>query len=121
MTVASTVDLICPPEIGEQRIKLNLKHPDSKILAHIAFPVTIDWSRTLPVGLSLPLEVIVQGPVAGQRERRLYRTTIPDLIMVTPKSGGRHLLLVRELYHNRWQGQLFFDAEGDAPSLGETR
>jgi hypothetical protein len=64
---------------------------------------------------------VFQGPLAGQRQRRLFEHALPSSVLLTPRSGGRHFILIRELHHNRWQGRLFIDVAGDDVQQSEDR
>lgn len=114
------IDEICPPDVGEEKLGLQLDS-DESLFAHIPFQVNIDYSNTLPAGTTLPIEVVIQGPTAGQRSRRLFTRSRPSSVVLTPTTGGRHFILVRELFHNRWQGQLFVDVEGEDLQVSEDR
>lgn len=119
--MTARIDEICPPEVGEMRLKLTLDSPDAQLLAHVPFQVNVDYSGALPEGVNLPLELVLQGPNAGQRKRRLFQRSRPSTLLLTPDSGGRHFILLRELFHNRWQGQLFVDVVGEDLQTSEDR
>lgn len=118
--MSARIDEINPPMVGEQRITLKLAVGARQLLAHVPFQVEVNYERTMPEGVTLPLELVVQGPKVGQFYRRLFTRSKPSTLLVTPRSGGRHLILFRELFHNRWQGQLFVDVEGeDLQQIGD--
>lgn len=118
--MSARIDEIVPPSVGEERIRLQLAVNSGQLLAHVPFQIDVDYSRSLPEGITLPLELIVQGPNAGQYERRLFTRARPSSLLVTPRSGGRHFILLRELFHMHWQGQLFVDVEGeDLQQIGD--
>lgn len=109
----ATVDEISPATIGEDKIGLALEDPLVTIQTFTPFGVSIDYSATLPEGLRLPLELIVSGPKAGQLDRRVFRDALPSSVTIKPTVRGRHSILFREMYHNRWQGRLTVEVEGE--------
>jgi len=121
MATTSKIDEICPSNVAAEKIVLSLADIDVTPTAHVAFEIAVDYSGAGTVGISLPIELVFQGPIAGQRQRRIFERALPSNILLTPSSGGRHFILVRELYHNRWQGQLFVDVEGEDVQQSEDR
>jgi hypothetical protein len=121
MTTSASIDELCPADVGEKRIVLSLDVIDSKPLAHVPFAVNVDYSKAGTAGIVMPIELVFQGPLAGQRYQRVFSRTLPSSLLLTPRSSGRHLVLLRELFHNRWQGQLFVDVEGEDTQQSEDR
>jgi len=121
MTTSARIDEICPNDVGAEKIVLSLDVLDVKPLAHVPFAVNVDYSSAGAIGITMPIELVFQGPIAGQRFVRLFNRSLPSSLLLTPKSGGRHLVLLRELFHNRWQGQLFVDVEGEDIQQSEDR
>lgn len=119
--MTARIDEINPINVGEQRITLQLSNPDAQLLAFVPFQIDVDYSRTAPEGIEFPLELVFRGPRAGQFSRRLFSRSAPSGLVLTPTSGGTHFILFRELYHNRWQGQLFVDVVGEDLQLSEDR
>lgn len=119
--MTARIDEICPPDVGAMKLKLTLDNPDAELLAHVPFQVNVDYSGAGQVGVALPLELVLQGPIAGQRKRRLFTRSRPSNLLLTPDTGGRHFILLRELFHNRWQGQLFVDVQGEDLQVSEDR
>lgn len=119
--MTARIDEICPSTVGLQKIVLQLSETDVQLLAHVPFQVDVDYSGADPEGISLPLELVMQGPIAGQRIRRLFTHSKPSRLLLTPITGGRHFILLRERFHNRWQGQLYIDVLGEDLQLSEDR
>jgi hypothetical protein len=117
--MTSKIDEICPPDVGAEKIGLQLTEPDVKLLAHVPFQISIDYSKALPVGVSLPIEVTIFGPEPGLVTRDVYKRALPSTLLLKPFSGGPHFILVREMFHNKWQGRLTVDVEGEVPSSFE--
>jgi|WetSurMetagenome_2_1015567.scaffolds.fasta_scaffold527307_1 hypothetical protein len=109
----SSVDEICPSYYGEDRLSLSLV-TTGKLQAFSPVLVSVDYSSASPEGVSLPLEMIVQGPSPQSYIRRVF-SSAPTSIAFTPKEGGSHLVMLREYAHNRWWGRLVLDIDG--PSL----
>jgi hypothetical protein len=111
--MTTRIDEISPPYIGEDKLVLTLADPSLHLLAFQPFQVNIDYSATMPEGTALPMELVLQGPKAEQHKRRLFRRARPSSVILVPENRGRHFILFRELGHNRWQGRLEVDVEGD--------
>lgn len=121
VTASARIDELCPTDVGASKITMSLDVLDVTPLAHVPFQVNVDYSGAGSVGISLPLELVFQGPIAGQRVRRLFTRSAPSSLLLTPSSGGRYFILLRELFHNRWQGQLFVDVQGEDMQQSEDR
>lgn len=119
--MTARIDAINPPFVGEQRITLELSNPEAQLLAFVPFQINVDYSLANPEGVEFPLELVFRGPRAGQYSRRLFERSTPSGLVLTPTSGGTHFILFRELFHNRWQGQLFVDVEGEDLQISEDR
>lgn len=115
------IDEISPPYVGEDKLILSLNDPATALLSHVPFQVNIDYSAALPGGVKLPLELVFQGPDAGQLQRRVFERTLPESLLLVPRARGQHFILLRELFHNRWQGRLLVDVQGDDLNTGATR
>ena len=118
--MSARLDLISPATVGEDRIVVTLTDADRRPTANISFAVELDYSACLPSGASPPIEVVFQGPDTSIRERRIFRV-LPSTVVLTPRAGGPHLILVKELHHNEWQGRLVVDVVGDSLTTGARR
>lgn len=98
---------------GEEVLKISFADPLVKARALTALELAIDYAGADPRGIVRPLEFRVTGPSAGSFERRFYRRTTPTSIFWTPREGGRHLVTIREVAHNRWWGRLVVVVAGD--------
>jgi len=107
----SALDEICPLYYGEDRIDLSLTS-SAKPLAFQQVTIGVSYTRTLPQGVVLPLEMIVQGPSAQSYLRRVYSRAKPTVLLFSPKEGGSHLVLLREYGHNKWHGALIIYVDG---------
>jgi hypothetical protein len=110
----ATVDDIAPSYVGEDRIAVTLD-PNSQTQALKPVQVNFDYSAAEPDGVVLPLELILQ-PAFGRGDgfqRRIFRTYRPITAVFTPIAEGDWLVVLREVGHNRWQGRLVVNVDGD--------
>jgi hypothetical protein len=113
MPAPSLIEEICPEYIGEERITLSLD-PSISPRAFQSLLLEIDYSLCDPEGGAvLPLELLVQGPSPSSFRRRVITRSRPAEIVVTPREGGRHLVVLREMAHNRFHGKIAFDVAGE--------
>lgn len=109
----SILDEIAPPYIGEDRIAVTLA-PKMVPAAFQPFTVLVDYSACdQDGGIVLPLEILLRAPSPGNSLIRRVTTTAPETLLFTPREGGLHLVLVRELYHNRWWGRIRVSVAGE--------
>lgn len=110
----SQIDSVCSPYIGEDRIRLSL---DPSVTAPIralsSVDILVDYARTMPVGLALPLVMTITAPSWSGYVRRVFRYMQPSTISFQPKEAGRHLVRIFEPAHNRWFGVLNVDVAGE--------
>ena len=109
----SFIDEISPREYGEDRLVLSLRDPNAALAAFTPILIAVDYDRTLPDGVSLPLEFTVTAPTAGNSTRLVFRHFKPTALAFTPKEGGQHLVRLAECYHARWWGALVLEIAGD--------
>ncbi len=107
------LDDLSPSYVGEDRLDVRLDASQETVRALQPTLFTVDYSRALPEGVMLPLVLEVQGPSAGSYQRRIY-TRVPKSVVVTFREGGAHLVILKEVAHNRWHGKLRVQVEGDA-------
>src|SRR5262249_34987198 len=109
----SLLDELCPDYVGERRFVLALSEDASPARAFAAIELTVDYSATLPQGVVLPLEFTIVSPSPSNFVRRFFRRTSPSNISFIPKEGGRHVVRIAEVGHNRWWGALTIDVVGE--------
>lgn len=109
----SFLDEISPREVGEDRLRLQLTSPNQLLRAFEPILINVDYSRALPEGVVLPLELTVTAPSEVNSVRVVYPRFIPQQVAFTPREGGSHLVRVAELYHNQWWGKLVLEIAGD--------
>lgn len=111
---------ISPEYVGEDRIVVSLVTVSPIALSPVI--LEIDYEQAGDEGVILPIEVIVQPPsIDGSGySRRVFRHSTPQGFVWTPITTGPHLVLVREVGHNRWQGRLVVQVAGDTGHKIET-
>jgi len=109
----SVIDEVSPIEYGEARITLTLDSGTPTPQAFDEVLVNVDYSRTLPEGIVLPLEMTISGPSgAAVFKRTVFTRIAPTQLAFLPSEGGSHLVRLAEQNHNRWHGELVVDVEG---------
>ena len=110
-------DMISPAYVGEDRLGVEV---DSLTRPYALQPLTVnfDYSQADPVGVRLPIEVVVQPPTTDGSGylRRVFRRVVPPSFTFVPIAAGPHLILIREVGHNRWLGRLVVSVVGDRMS-----
>lgn len=109
----STLDNVSPSGLGQKVIALTVLEGEAPTVAH-AVDVAVDYSAAAPAGVSLPVELVVQGPTEAGYYRHIYRRVLPAQLTFFPVVGGPHLVRLRELAHNRYFGSLQVDVAGDS-------
>lgn len=112
------IDDISPSYAGEDRLVLALDSDSLEPAAGAAVNITVDYSACDPEGTQLPLQLVVSGPVPGLYKRRLIRRTRPTRVSFFPVAGGEYLVLLGEVFHNRWHGTLVVQVAGDQLRAG---
>ncbi len=104
---------VCPAYVGASNIVLALKKPLAVVLAHRPTLITVELQdEALVSGLVLPLELQIIAPSPANFRRHFYTRSVPQQFAFTPREGGRHLLQLREVAHNRWCGSILVVAVG---------
>lgn len=104
---------LSPSYMREKRIDVTVAASTPIPRAFQAILLEVSYTRTMPDGVMLPLVLEVQGPSAASYQRREFASTLPSAIVVVPREGGRHLIVLREAAHNRWWGSVELDVEGE--------
>lgn len=114
------LDELSPPYIREKRIDLSLGADSELPAAMRSVLLDVNYDRTFPEGVVLPLLLEIQGPSPASYQRRVFRRVAPQSILFTPREGGPHAVILREVCHNRWWGSLRFDVSGERLSVGQS-
>lgn len=121
MATLNNIDLISPTFIGEDTFTVAFGDPDAPKVANQPIEIVVDYDEAGQDGIVLPLELIVQprtfgGDGAGY-QRKVYRRTAPETLWLIFPWAGQYLILLREMYHNEWQGRFMAEIEGDGFQL----
>lgn len=106
----ANLDDISPRYIGEAKFTLTAATDRPRAGAPVI--VDIDYGSDAR-GIELPLECVVQGTADGSYWRQMFDLFAPPSVAFTPIEGGPHVVMVRELGHNRWWGRLEIDVAGE--------
>lgn len=107
------IDELSPSYLREKRISLSLDASNETPSAFHSIMIAVDYEKTLPEGIQLPLIVEIQGPSSNSYERRVISRTAPTAIIFRPSEGGAHHVTMREAAHNRWWGSIVIDVAGE--------
>jgi hypothetical protein len=116
MTLAN-LDQLSPRYLGEDRIGLELAAGQSPIAGR-AVSILVDYAALAPYGAELPLEMIVQASAPESYQRRVFSRLQPSALTFVPREGGTHSVVLRELGHNKWWGQLRVAVKGELLEAG---
>jgi hypothetical protein len=111
------IDILSPRTIGAENISIQLDPSSEPLLTYKPVTLMIDYSACLPAGISLPLELIVQPAKTNSLNSgfisALFRRSAPSSYTFIPQTAGQHLIRLREIAHNRYQGRLTIVVGGD--------
>jgi hypothetical protein len=118
------IDSISPIYVGSDKIVVTLDENSSR-LAFSPVTVNFDYSAALPADIVLPLEVVVQpafspGGDGGGFRSKTFRKNRPTSYTFNPPAAGTYLIVIRELFHNQWQGRFEVVIAGDEFSTANT-
>lgn len=109
--MSAALDELSPLYLGEDRIVLSLMSGLTP-RAFRSIIIDVDYAAADPQGVVLPLKLIVQGPSSGSYQTRIFSRVAPARLAFMPREGGSHLVVLREVAHNRWFGRLRFTVDG---------
>ncbi len=108
-----TIDELAPKYVRAKRIGLSLDPSVKLARANEPILLLVDYAKTLPDDVMLPLILEVQAPHASGYQKRTFGRHKPETIIFTPHEGGRHNVTLREAAHNRWWGSLAIEVAGE--------
>lgn len=109
------LDIISPTNVGADRITITVDPVSEPLLAQRIITLNFDYGDTAPGGVVLPLILQVQpafGRGAGYFEQ-VFRKRRPNSYAFALPSAGLWLVVLRECFHNRWQGRIQLDVGGE--------
>lgn len=116
------LETLSPDYIGEDRITIGVNSLSQPVRAGKVVILDIDYTAAGIEGISLPLDLLVQpafgdgGEVGGFVWKSFTRSK-PYQIVWRPTLAGQYLVLLRERYHNKWQGRLLVTVGGDTTDV----
>lgn len=113
MAFPPKIEEISPATMGEDLIALSLDPSTRAPRALQPVLINVDYSACDPDGIILPLELLIQAPSPEHIQRRRFTRSVPTSLSFIPKEGGTHGVMLREVGHNRWHGQLRIVVAGD--------
>jgi hypothetical protein len=108
----ANLDDLSPRYLGEDRIGLKLAAGQNPIAGR-AVSILIDYTALAPYQAELPLEMVVQASAPESYQRRVFSRLRPTALMIVPREGGTHSVVLREIGHNRWWGKLRVSMQGE--------
>jgi hypothetical protein len=112
----NAIDEMCPVYVGERRIRLQLSEDSRSPRAFTAITIDADYSACEPEGIVHPLELLITTPTPTDSKRLFYNRASPSTISFRPREGGRHVIRIAEIGHNRWFGYIEIDVAGESAS-----
>ena len=114
--MSELLDLVSPADMGSDKIVLSVANPPGTVLL-AGTPITMDfdYSATIPGGVALPLIMQIQ-PMFGRGvgyQTKIFRRRRPSSFAFQVPGAGKYLVVLRECFHNRWQGRIIIEVEGE--------
>lgn len=113
--MADQLDTISPSNLGSDMITITIDPVSLPLLAQRVITLDFDYSKTAPGGVVLPLILQVQpafGRGVGYFEH-VFRDHRPNSYAFALPSAGQWLVVLRECWHNAWQGRLLLEVGGE--------
>jgi hypothetical protein len=116
--MVALIDIISPVTIGSDKITLTVDDGSLPLQTFKPITVNIDYTPAGTDGINVPLELVIQpesgdGGAGNGYFRDVYYRAAPDTITFTPSKANKYFILLKEMFHNRWQGRLIVDVAGD--------
>jgi hypothetical protein len=108
------IDELSPTYVGEKRFVLALAEDSLSPRALTPINIEVDYSACEPEGVMFPLELTIVVPTEQDFRRVLYNRSAPSTISFQPREGGRHVVRLGEVGHNRWFGYIEIDVAGES-------
>jgi hypothetical protein len=107
-------DEICPGYIGTELITISLALPDIEPRSFQYVLLNVDYSATDEIGgIVLPLELMVTAPTISNFRRTIFDLVATPQLSFQPQEAGEHLIVLREVAHNRVYGKLLIQVAGE--------
>lgn len=116
--MSETQDRVSPAYVGEDRIGVTVDEDSflaGQLVTERNITVRFDYAATAPEGIQLPIIVELQpGFGDGSAYRReAYTRFAPETFAFKVSGAGKYFILIKERFHNQWQGRLEITVEGE--------
>lgn len=116
--MSETQDRVSPGFVGEDKIAVTIDECSflaGNLVTHRNITARFDYSASAPEGVQLPIIVELQpGFGDGDSYKRVVFTRfVPETFSFRVTGSGKYFIIVKERFHNKWQGRLEIDVEGD--------
>jgi hypothetical protein len=111
------IDEICPVTTGEKRIVLQLAEDSLLPRAFVPVNVEANYDACDPEGVVFPLELTIVAPTESNFTRVIYNRSAPTTISFKPREGGKHVVRLGEIGHNRWFGYIEIAVAGEPATV----
>lgn len=116
--MSETQDRVSPAFVGEDKIKIIIDEDSfraGQLVANHTITARFDYSDADPEGVELPITVELQpGFGDGTAYRRVvFSRFVPTTFAFKVTGAGKYFILIRERFHNNWQGRIDIEVEGD--------
>lgn len=110
----NAIDELCPTYVGEKRLIMSLAEDSLSPRALTAINILVDYAACDPEGVVNPLELTIIAPTEQDFRRVRFNRSAPSTISFQPREGGRHVIRLGEVGHNRWFGFIEIDVAGES-------
>lgn len=116
--MSETQDRVSPAFVGEDRIGITIDQDSllaGVLVTNRAITARFDYGATAPEGVTFPIIVELQpGFGDGDSYRRVvFERFVPETFAFKVTDAGKYFILIHERFHNRWQGRIDIEVEGD--------
>lgn len=117
----ASLDEFAPTYVREQLLVIALANSLIPAKVNTAVDLTVEATGDAAAdkaGLVVPIEMIVTSPSSAARGqpfyRHVFRRKAPTQISFVPREGGDHLVVLREVAHNKWWGSIQISVVGSS-------
>jgi hypothetical protein len=111
--MSASIDELSPDYLGDDRIGVSVSTDTPIPSAFMPVTVDVDYSECSPEGIVLPLELIIRGPSPDSNQSKIFSKNAPESLTFKPREGGLHIVILREVAHNRYWGRVKFQVAGE--------
>lgn len=116
--MSETQDRVSPAFVGEDKIGIQVREESflaGNLVVQRAITLDFDYSAADPEGIALPLILEIQPEFGdGDEYRRIvFDRFIPPSFTFKVVGAGKYLILLKERFHNLYQGRNTIEITGD--------